>query len=109
MKIFIIFRKIFSFLSLMSLVVSIFLFFGMGVEISKTPSSGTGFIDLRGLAFLLPLLLVGLSVVFLIPTFIFSLIKKESKWSLKKFFFRWLVIFVLSLISFALSILIAKS
>ena len=109
MKFFIILRKVFSFLSLMSLVVSIFLFFGVGVEISKTPSSGTGFIDLRGLSFLLPLLLVGLSIIFLIFTLIFSFIKKDLKWSLKKFFFRWLILFVLSLISFALSILIAKS
>jgi len=107
MKIFIILRKIFSFLSLLSLVVSIFLFFGVGTKISQTQA--TGWLDLRGLAYLLPFSLVALSVIFLILTIIFSFIKKDSKWSLKKFFIRWLILFIISLISFGLSILIAKS
>ena len=108
MKFFRILQKVFGFLSLMSLVVSIFLFFGVGMKISETPVSGaTGFLDLRGLAYILPFLFVGFSVVSLILTLIFSLIRKDSKWSLKKFFFRWLTLFIISLISFGLSILIA--
>ncbi|GBD34332.1 hypothetical protein HRbin35_00042 [bacterium HR35] len=107
MKFFRILRRLFSFLSLASLVVSIFLFFGVGIKISQTESTGT--LDLRGLAYILPFLFVALSVVFLILTLIFSLIKKDSKWSFGKFFIRWLILFIVSLISFGLSILIAKS
>ncbi|GIW65457.1 MAG: hypothetical protein KatS3mg096_514 [Candidatus Parcubacteria bacterium] len=106
MKIFITLRKIFSFLSLLSLVVSIFLFFGIGVKISQTQA--TGWLDLRGLAYIWPFLFVGLGIIFLILAIIFSFIKKDSKWSLKKFLFRWLILFIVSIISFGLSILIAK-
>jgi len=105
MKIIIFFRKLFSFLSLLALIASIFLFFHVGFKISQTRNTA-GLPGLEGIAYFVPFGLILLSLVFLIITFIFYLLtKKEEKWSFKNFLGVWVLLLFISLTSFGLSLL----
>jgi hypothetical protein len=106
MKLVIILRKLFSFISLLTLIASIFLFFyvGFGISQSRNTSGLPGF---EGIVYVIPFGLIFLSLIFLVLTFIFHLLtKKNTKWHFKKFLGRWLVLLLISLISFALLFLI---
>jgi len=108
MKLIIIFRKLFSFLSLVALIASIFFFFyiGFGISQSKNSSDVPG---LEGIGYIIPFGLIFLSLIFLVLTLIFNfLTKKDTKWQFKKFLARWFILLLISLISFGLSLLIIR-
>jgi len=102
----IIFRKLFSFLSLLTLILSIFFFFYVGFGISQSKNTG-GLPGLEGIGYIIPFGLIFLSLIFLALTFIFHLLtKKDTKWQFKKFLGRWFILLLISLISFSFSLLI---
>jgi len=101
-------RKFFSFLSLISLVISIFLFFYVGIRIFQSQNTG-GLPGLEGVAYIVPFGLIFLSLILVVLTFVFHLFtKKKTNWSFKKFLARWFILFFISLASFGLSLLIIK-
>jgi hypothetical protein len=106
MTLIIIFRKLFSFLSLLSLIASIFFFFYVGFGISQSKNTG-GLPGFEGIAYIIPFGLTFLSLILLVLTFVFHLLtKKKTKWSFKKFLVLWFILLLISLISFGLSLLI---
>jgi hypothetical protein len=98
-------RKLFGFLSLLALIVSIFFFFYIGFGILKTKHSG--FVPLEGLAYIIPFGLVIISAAFVVLTLILHLLtKKKTDWSFKKFLLYWFILLLISLASFGISLLI---
>jgi hypothetical protein len=80
----------------------------LGFRISQSNNTG-GLSGFEGVAYIVPFGLIFLSLIFLFVTFIFHLLNKGNTVGFKKFLVRWFILFLISLISFVISLLIINT